>query len=93
MSQVKTGFNWKTIEEKPHNWETIRHLIQDAYAPAVVARVSRNVSRSQELDPAGGTDKNSPEKIKVQETAVQKRGDSAARGERAHQEGDAKYSF
>jgi DNA replication protein DnaC len=33
MSQVKTGFNWKTIEEKPHNWETIRHLIQDAYAP------------------------------------------------------------
>jgi len=33
MSNVKTGFNWKTIEEKPHNWETIRHLIQDAYAP------------------------------------------------------------
>lgn len=33
MSNVKNGFNWKTIEEKPHNWETIRHLIQDAYAP------------------------------------------------------------
>ena len=33
MSQVKSGFNWKTIEEKPDNWETIRHLIQDAYHP------------------------------------------------------------
>lgn len=33
MSQVKNGFNWKTIEEKPHNWETVRHLIQDAYDP------------------------------------------------------------
>ena len=33
MSNVKNGFNWKTIEEKPHNWETVRHLIQDAYDP------------------------------------------------------------
>lgn len=31
MSITKQGFHWKSIEEKPQNWETVRSLIQDAY--------------------------------------------------------------
>jgi len=30
---AKQGFNWKIIEEKPENWETVRSLVQDAYDP------------------------------------------------------------
>jgi hypothetical protein len=30
---AKQGFDWKKIEEKPDNWETIRRLINDAHTP------------------------------------------------------------
>jgi len=30
---AKQGFDWKKIEEKPDNWETIRELIKDGYTP------------------------------------------------------------
>lgn len=32
---VKQGFDWKKIERKPENWETLRDLIKDAYMPRV----------------------------------------------------------
>jgi hypothetical protein len=30
---AKQGFDWKKIEEKPENWETIRELVKDGYTP------------------------------------------------------------
>ncbi|NBW99621.1 hypothetical protein EBR03_08630, partial [bacterium] len=30
---AKQGFDWKKIENKPENWETVRELIKDAYVP------------------------------------------------------------
>lgn len=30
---AKQGFDWKKIENKPENWETVRELIKDAYIP------------------------------------------------------------
>jgi len=35
---AKQGFHWKSIEEKPSNWEVVRALITDAYAPKEFVR-------------------------------------------------------
>lgn len=35
---AKQGFDWKKIEDKPDNWETIRNLIKDAYTPRSIIK-------------------------------------------------------